>query len=373
MTILLYDHCELEERSSKTLKVWKAWHLILYICAAVSGIANYTLLHKSQELVNYNCIFFPRTLEFHLVEHVDYVQVIDPNDADNTAQINSTVAAPYNFDAQKTKRETASNETSKESETSEEIYNRTIMTGNVTHRVALYASRTLFGEDGRCQFAEYMPLMSTVLAAVWLTFFTMCPSGGRVRTGLPQPWRILAPALVCALVMVGLTGHSFTTTNAGIHAFCAAFEEYTNSTNCSPVNDFLEPGWNTTWGFGPRVEATRAASAAVWVSWACAAAIFLARCLTAPDFQVKRTKIVVTSDPDQKITPFLKKQSTRSSRRSERSSPSKRDNVSTRSEPTATSELATVSVEPGLDSAPSSLLATPRKNNGEMIEMTYTY
>ncbi|XP_013192224.2 uncharacterized protein LOC106136278 [Amyelois transitella] len=371
MTVLLYDYCELEERTSKSLKVWKAWHMILYILAAIFGLVNYTLLHKSMELVSDNCILFPRVLEFHMVEYVDVSQVIEPNMEGQDAQKNATITVQNNStDGKITKRET---ETSKEFESSEGKYNGTIMTGNVTHRVALDTARTLYGEDGACQFAEYMPVLSTVVAAVWLTFFTMCSSGGRARTGLSQPWRILAPALVFSLLMVGLTGYSFTLTNGGVQAFCADFQEYTNSTNCSPVNDFLQAGWNATWGFGSRVEATRAASAGVWASWACAAALFLARCLTAPDFQVVRSKVYVTSDPDQKITPFLKKPPSRSSHRSNRSSPSKRDNMSVRSEPTASTELATVTVEPGQDSAPTSLLATPRKEtNGEMIEMTYT-
>lgn len=66
------------------------------------------------------------------------------------------------------------------------------------------------------------------------------------------------------------------------------------------MNPYLERSWNVTWSFGGRAAATRAASAGVWASWACAATLFLARCLTAPDFQVKKTTAYL-KDPQQVV------------------------------------------------------------------------
>lgn len=45
-----------------------------------------------------------------------------------------------------------------------------------------------------------------------------------------------------------------------------------------------------------------------------------------------------------------------------------------RSEPTITTELVTVSIEQGQDSVPTSLMATPVKNQrqADMIEMAYS-
>ncbi|XP_059053366.1 uncharacterized protein LOC131847736 [Achroia grisella] len=391
MTILVYDECELEERSSKTLKAWKAWHLILYSCAAVFGILNYVFLQNTMQLVNNSCVIYPRLLEFHMVprDNLTTMKVETSNHTSNMSAAEqettiTTIAQPsetvheLNTSNAKiiTKTEAQIIENADELETMIEVNNVTIVIGNRTHRLVLDTSRSLFGGETECEFAEYMPIMSTVFAAVWLTMFTMCPGGGRVRTGLPQPWRILTPALLFALVLVGLTGHSFTTTNGGLHAFCTAFHNVTNSTACSPVNDFLEDGWNATWGFGGRAAAARAASAGAWASWACAAALFLARCLAAPDFAVKHSEVYLVKDPQQKLTPYLRK-STRRSNRSNQTSPLKQDNMSVRSEPTITTELATVSMEPGQDSAPTSLLVTPVKKdpvrqNNEMIEMAYT-
>ncbi|KAM3962520.1 uncharacterized protein ACR2FA_003426 [Aphomia sociella] len=388
MTILVYDQCDLEERAAKSLKVWKAWHLILYSCAAVFGIVNFVFLQNTMQLVDHNCVLYPRLLEFHMVlrhnstrlnEDANYTSIVDEDSMINgnnetVAQTTEAVLDRNVTDAKNlTKREAQFNETIDEFETTIEVNNVTVVTGNRTYRLVLDTSRSLFGGDINCEFAEYMPIMSTISAAVWLTMFTMCPGGGRVRTGLQQPWRILTPALLFSLVLVGLTGHSFTSTNGGLHAFCAAFHNVTNSTACSPVNDFLDASWNVTWGFGGRVAATRAASAAVWASWACAAALLVARCLTGPDFAVKHSGVYLVKDPQQKLTPFLRK-STRRKNRSNQTSPTKLDNVSVRSEPTVTTELATISMEPGQDSAPTSLLVTPvkKERNSEMIEMAYS-
>ncbi|CAH0594129.1 unnamed protein product [Chrysodeixis includens] len=375
MTILLYDYFDLEETSSKSLSVWKACHLILYVFAAIFGIANYVFLQQAMELVNHNCVLFPRELEFHTVELIEVaeqneVQEVNRNVTDDAQDMERSGS---DQESVKEKREANVNGTLDYNETATDGNVTMTIFGNKTHRLALDTSRTLFEANSDCQFAEYMPLLSTVFSAVWLTMFTMCPRGGRARAGLQQPWRILAPALLFALVMVGLTGHSFTLTNGGLHAFCAAFSDVTNSTTCSSVDPLLELGWNSTWTFGGRVAATRATCAGVLASWACAAALLLARCLTAPDFVVKRTDVCLARDPQQKVIPHLLK-SPKYHQRSNQSSPSKRDNSSLRSEPTVTTELVTASVEQGHDSVPSSLLVTPVKSprNTEDIEMTYT-
>ncbi|KAG6460494.1 uncharacterized protein LOC115450208 [Manduca sexta] len=376
MTILLYDYCELEERTNRRLKVWKVWHLLLFAFAAVFGIANYVFLQNAMELVDNNCILFPRELEFRMVDLSEFqFQMNELNETTlNGGNITETAqagdAVPNSSENAKITAKRDTNNGVVHTLEASTVYINT--TGNKTHHLMLDTSRTLFEENTACQFAEYMPILSTIFAAVWMTLFTMCPGGGHARTGLPQPWRILAPALLFSLVMVGLTGHSFTTTNRGLHAFCEAFFELTNTTTCSSVNSYLERGWNVSWGIGGRIAATRAASAAVWASWACAAALFLARCLAAPDFQVKRIGVYVTQDPQRKITPYLKK-SPRNRKRSNNSSPTKRDNLSVKSEPTITTELVTVSVEHGQDSVPTSLMATPVKSqrNSDLIEMTY--
>lgn len=333
---------------------------------------NYVFLQKSMALVNHNCVLFPRELEFHAVEFSEAQSLQDLLEHELNKNITDDAQSEGNGDDEKVKREAKNNGTMNTNDFTEDD-NSTINNGNDTHRLALDTSRTLFETNSDCFFAEYMPLLSTVFAAVWMTMFTMCPSGGRVRTGLTRPWRILAPALIFAFVMVGLTGHNFTLTNGGLHAFCEAFFEVTNTTTCSAVDPYIELSWNASWSMSARTSATRAASAGVWASWSCAAALLLARCLAAPDFVVKRTAVYLSQDPHEKITPYLKK--SQRTPRSLQSSPNKEDNVSVRSEPTVVTELVSASVEQG-DSAPTSLLVTPVKmstpQNSENIEMAYT-
>ncbi|XP_032521525.2 uncharacterized protein LOC116773214 [Danaus plexippus] len=377
MTIVLYNYRELEERASRHLNVWKAWHLILYALAAVFGILNYVFLQNTMQLVDNNCVLYPRQLAFTVIELPGPVGTGD-NDLMNATFSNTTDGAitnNVNEDAQNLDvlggnatdgLKNRSVDTVTKTNVTETDIN--IITDNETHRLVLDTSRTLFGYDSDCQFAEYMPIMSTIFAAAWATFFTMCPGGGHSRSGLQRPWRILSPALLFSLVMVALTGHSFSSTNSGLFTFCSAFHNITNATTCSSVEPHLSS--NPEWSFGGRVSATRAASAGVWVSWACGAALLLVRCLTAPDFHVRRTAVVL-KDPQQKITPYLKKSSRK---QITNSSPDKRDSLSVRSEPTLMTELVTASID--RDTAPSSSQATPQltpaRVHRESIEMTNT-
>ncbi|XP_072930025.1 uncharacterized protein [Epargyreus clarus] len=335
MTIILYDYYELEERASRHLKAWKAWHLVMYAFAGVFGILNYIFLQNAMQLVDNNCVLYPRELAFRTIDLPNATHSLNESDSDTT------------------KRETTNDATQKNETGVIDVPED--MSGDDNNRLILDTSRTLFGLDSDCQFAEYMPIMSTIFAAAWATMFSMCPGGGHPRSGLQQPWRILAPALLCALVLVGLTGHSFNRTNGGLHAFCSAFYNVTNSTTCSAASPYLQQSWGSWWGLGGRAAAARAASAAVWGSWAAAAALFLARCLAAPDFQLRRTRACL-KDPQQKLTPYLKKH-----RRSKQSpvSPSKQDTISVKSEPTLTTELVTASIEHEQDTAPPSLQVTP--------------
>ncbi|XP_041969132.1 uncharacterized protein LOC121725982 [Aricia agestis] len=351
MTILLHDYCDLEERPSKHLKAWKAWHLIFYAAAGIFGIVNYVFLQNAMAMVGDNCVLFPRELAFRvLADNSSIVTTLAPT----TAQLDNETVAQTAVPDNVTKS------------TNDEVTENDIATDTEEPRMVLDTVSSLFGRTSDCQFAEYMPLMSMMCAVTWATFFTMCPGGGHSRSGLQKPWRILPPAFLFALVMVGLTGHSFTRTNEGLGTFCAAFHNITNTTSCSSVDAHLASSANVSWSFSGRVAGTRAASAAVWGSWACAAALFLARCLAAPDFRVRRTSAYL-KDPNQIITPYLKK----SKRRVPSAGSSMRhDNYSIKSEPTVTTELVVASIEQDSITAPPSLEVSPfKKRPVEDIEM----
>ncbi|CAG9130414.1 unnamed protein product [Plutella xylostella] len=466
MTVILYDHCDLEERPSKYLRIWKAWHIILYVLIAVCGILNYSFLESSRQSIDDRCYLFPRELAFHMVEleepherlnlHIknnNRNETADTElkdrvkDGNQTAQITDAQNSADNTDSAQNvesdivkdqdviprdKREVILRNSTGDFETTIELDNVTVVIENRTHRLMLDTFRSFFLSDNDCQFAEYMPILSSTFAIVWLTLFVMCPRGGKSRTGITEPWRILSPALIFAVLLVGLTGHSFTLTNRGIDSFCAAFVNYTNATTCSPVDQLLQSSWNATWPFSARAAATRAAAAGVWAGWACAAALLVSRCLTAADFVVRRTQVYVKRDPHQNATwpfsaraaatraaaagvwagwacaaallvsrcltaadfvvrrtqvyvkrdphqkvlphllksPILSTQTSSPSRRATPLSPV----TSVKSEPTITTQLVTASVEHGPESAPSSLVTTPVRDSrsAEMLEMAHS-
>ncbi|XP_063538976.1 uncharacterized protein LOC134748194 [Cydia strobilella] len=333
MAILIHDYYELEERAGKHLRAWKVWHIIIYVLAAVFGILNYVFLHNTMSIVDDHCVLGAPQIVF------SPVLVYNPDRATNETGV----------EAQPTTVPVNTTETLKRRNARTDLEDAIAKNASLEEWPALDLMRTFFGPRTDCEFVEYMPIVSTVFALVWTTLFVMCPGGGHARFGLTQPWRILAPALVFTLVLVGLTASSFTQTNRGLREFCSAFYNYTNATTCSSVNVYMERSWNATWKFGSRAVATRAASAGVWVSWACAATLLIVRCLTAPDFQLKKTGVYLAKDPELKITPHLLK-----SRRRGGKSPSPSKSV--RSEPTATTELVTNLEQ---DSAPTSRLGTP--------------
>ncbi|CAH4031796.1 unnamed protein product [Pieris brassicae] len=359
MTFLLYDKLDLEEKASNKLKAWKAWHLIIYALAASFAIMNYVFLQNTMQLVDNNCVLFPRQLSFKTVD-VPIENALNQNGNYNAQDFkaNSTDLTERNvIDENK-------NDTEQNTQTTQIMDDLEIST--MESRLILDTSRTLFGQD--CDLAEYAPVMSLIVAATWATLFTMCPGGGRPRSGLRQPWRILAPALIFAIVMVILTGISFTKTNNGLVDFCTAFQNTTNATTCSSVDPYLERSWQASWSFGARTAATRTASAGVWASWACAVALFLIRCLAAPDFEVRRTGAYL-KDPQNKLTPYLRKPR----RQRSSASPTKRDTSSLKSEPTITTELVTVSIEHEQDTAPNSAQGSPLKYPMEPTVMNSSY
>ncbi|CAH2250890.1 jg10244 [Pararge aegeria aegeria] len=73
----------------------------------------------------------------------------------------------------------------------------------------------------------------------------------------------------------------------------------------------------------------------------------------------------------QRLTPYLKKSRRQPNNKSNNNSPTKRETASIRSEPTATTELVTASVEQGQDTAPTTPELSPIKRfDKDYIEMT---
>lgn len=72
---------------------FSAWHLIIYAFAAGFGIINYVLLQSTMQLVDNNCILFPRRLSFKMVDvQIENVlnQIGNYTNAQEPVQMNTT-------------------------------------------------------------------------------------------------------------------------------------------------------------------------------------------------------------------------------------------------------------------------------------------
>lgn len=91
-------------------------HLILYAFAAIFGIVNFVFLQNTMQLVDDNCVLFPRKLEFHWVDlpppednhQLDNAHDRVKNMTDPAQDPNETNAT--NQTAKKVKRETNDDE-----------------------------------------------------------------------------------------------------------------------------------------------------------------------------------------------------------------------------------------------------------------------
>lgn len=90
-----------------------AWHLILYALAGIFGILNYVFLHNTMQLVDDNCVLFPRELAFHSIElpvpinsSIDDTPLVSDASAQNIGNDAQIIPAPVASDANGDKNET---------------------------------------------------------------------------------------------------------------------------------------------------------------------------------------------------------------------------------------------------------------------------
>lgn len=121
--------------------LFPAWHLILYTLAALFGAANYILLQNTMQLVNDNCVLYPRELEFHVIARPNFTDEVETNInytmiGDGSSLENESIQSTDGESAQKnvTKREIPDSETIEGIETTMDAVNVTVITGEC-HKV----------------------------------------------------------------------------------------------------------------------------------------------------------------------------------------------------------------------------------------------
>ncbi|XP_063221747.1 transmembrane protein 179B isoform X2 [Bacillus rossius redtenbacheri] len=154
------------------------------------------------------------------------------------------------------------------------------------------AARTEWGDIGVCMFVQYVPVFSVIFSFPWAVLFTMCGTGGKTAKGLPQPWRIVYPALVFNIVFFFIAMASAVMLDKGYDTFCHSFTSNMNETSCRDVDKYCFSSQHVL-----RITYAEAASWCSMVVWLLAALLLVLRCIFVADFDVIKVTIQ-TPEPD---------------------------------------------------------------------------
>ncbi|XP_033608908.1 uncharacterized protein LOC117282021 isoform X2 [Cryptotermes secundus] len=171
--VVLEQYLQLYERDSQLVSsAWKTFHLFFYVIIAFSGIAGSSAFSQVVLSFGGNCVL-----------HSNVTFVTDKNDNGSSFLIIDCVKSEW-------------------------------------------------GKQSDCSFCQYVPVCSVIFSIVWITFFLMCGRGGKTARGLPQPWRIVLPALIFNITFLGVALAAACKLQDGINVFCNFFQDDMDETNC---------------------------------------------------------------------------------------------------------------------------------------------
>lgn len=127
------------------------------------------------------------------------------------------------------------------------------------------------------------------------TMFIMCGRGGKTEPNafLPQPWRIVSPALVFFLVMTILSIVNLVIVQNGMKTFCASFQEHSPDVSCNVLmNRFtLVPIDKLKLSPGVLYEMLSWFNYTSFSIWLLSLIVLLARIIFVIDFQLVRVTV----------------------------------------------------------------------------------
>lgn len=154
---------------------------------------------------------------------------------------------------------------------------------------------TIWGSQVSCDYAIYIPLFQCMFSILMVVMFAICGRGGKAEQNafLPQPWRIVTPALVFNIVMTILSIVGTSIVESGLGEFCKSLTTSTPDIGCgaamnrfmlSPYEDVKVPPsiqrqMLTSFGF---VNLT---------FWILSVAVLIARILFVVDFQLIKVTV----------------------------------------------------------------------------------
>ncbi|CAO1423428.1 unnamed protein product [Diamesa tonsa] len=218
MAVLMSYHKLVERDSSNVDYHWKTVTLFLIILSVVSCLVVSFSVVKLNDAFDNQCI-----LEAH-------VNFMEKTPVENTEENNSVAAAALSSYILNEPLADISNETY---ENENDIFMK-------THVINDKSSE--WSKASICDFPVFIPIFQACFGIVAGTMFLICGHGGKSssQSFLPQPWRIVTPALLFFLIMFCVGISVLVKVHRGMNDFCASFEEVVPDVSCAvAMNNFM--------------------------------------------------------------------------------------------------------------------------------------
>lgn len=159
---------------------------------------------------------------------------------------------------------------------------------------------TVWGTQSTCDYAIYIPLFQCMFSILMVVMFAICGRGGKADSNafLPQPWRIVTPALVFNIIMTILAIVTTSLIEGGLSEFCRSLTAPMPDVSCGvAMNRFMFSSIDKV-RVPPSVQRQMLTSFGIvnLIFWILAVAVLIARILFVVDFQLIRVT-VKTLDP----------------------------------------------------------------------------
>ncbi|CAO1429633.1 unnamed protein product [Diamesa serratosioi] len=268
MAVLMSYHKLVERDADNVDYHWKTVTISLIILSVVSCLVVSFSVSKLNEAFDDQCILNSR-LEF-MVTHTD-------DDVDNEDPPFTTEEPP----------EMPSNIT-------DDSFNL-IQSNSTDPDDGINDKSSEWSKPASCDFVIYIPIFQSCFGIIVLTMFLICGHGGKSNSQafLPQPWRIVTPALLFFLVMFFVGMSVLVKVHKGTDVFCASFERHVPGIGCSTAMDtFMLVNYDSM--VIPPGEMFKVLIAFSWImmlSWFFAFIVMFIRIIFVIDFQLVRVTV----------------------------------------------------------------------------------
>lgn len=163
------------------------------------------------------------------------------------------------------------------------------------HTEQIYDQESEWGKTSTCDFGVYIPICQTCFGIIMTVMFIICGKGGKSEPHafLPQPWRIVSPALMFFLVMTMLSIADVIIIQSGMNKFCESFAEYFPDVDCdTSMNRYVTvPTETLTFSPGTFHKSLIPSIYIALTCWVASFIVLIVRVIFVIDFQLVRVTV----------------------------------------------------------------------------------